>query len=122
MVGNVTGTAAPVGTPALPSEQRKADPAPAIAAPGKVVTQSGEDLPVDTRVATDDIEHTVRKLNELMRERQRNLTFRVDESSGRTVITVVDAANRVVRQIPSEEMLAASRAIELTGALLEIEA
>jgi flagellar protein FlaG len=48
------------------------------------------------------------------------LSFRVDESSGRTVITVLDATTReIVRQIPSEEVLALARAIETSGALLD---
>ena len=44
---------------------------------------------------------------------QRNLSFRVDQGSGRTVITVVDATTKeVIRQIPSEDVLAMSRALE----------
>jgi len=66
MVGSVTGTAAPVGTPALPTEQKRVEPA--VAAPGKVATQSGEDLPVEARaVAEEDVARAVRKLNELTR-------------------------------------------------------
>ena len=53
----------------------------------------------------------MRRLNELMAERERSLRFRVDEASGRTVITVLDATtHEVVRQIPSEELLALARA------------
>jgi flagellar protein FlaG len=53
-----------------------------------------------------------------------NLRFSVDESTGRTVITVTDAATReVIRQIPSEEMLAVARALDkLQGLLLHKEA
>jgi flagellar protein FlaG len=56
-----------------------------------------------------------------MAERERSLSFRVDEASGRTVITVLDATTQeVVRQIPSEEVLALARALEVSGALLDI--
>ncbi len=65
----------------------------------------------------------MRKLNDTMAAAQRNLSFRVDERSGRTVITVVDALTKeVIRQIPSEEVLAMSRALEAGGALLDARA
>ena len=56
----------------------------------------------------------------MMAAAQRSLSFHIDKGSGRTVITVVDAAtNEVVRQIPAEEVLALSRALECTGALVD---
>lgn len=43
----------------------------------------------------------------------RSLNFREDESSGRSVITVVDKTNdEVIRQIPAEEVLKVSREIK----------
>jgi flagellar protein FlaG len=65
----------------------------------------------------------MRKLSETLAAAQRNLTFRVDEGSGRTVITVVDAStHEVIRQIPSEEVLALSRALEAASGLLDARA
>ncbi|MGE0080915.1 MAG: flagellar protein FlaG [Thiohalomonadaceae bacterium] len=41
---------------------------------------------------------------------RRDLNFSLDEESGRTVVKIIDAqSNEVVRQIPSEEMLALAR-------------
>jgi len=61
-----------------------------------------------------------RRLNELMAERQRSLSFHVDEVSGKTVITVRQAGtNQIVRQIPSEEALAVARLFEETGVLVD---
>jgi flagellar protein FlaG len=69
-----------------------------------------------------DVENMVRKLNQLMAERERNLSFHVDESSGRTVITVRDATtDEIVRQIPADEVLVMKRALEQTGALLDAQ-
>jgi flagellar protein FlaG len=52
---------------------------------------------------------------------QRRLRLQVDELSGRTVITVLDAeTNEVVRQIPSPELLAVVRHLERVGALLDV--
>ena len=65
----------------------------------------------------------MRKLNERLAASQRNLSFRIDEGSGRTVISVVDATtNQVIRQIPSQEVLDVSRALESTSALLDAHA
>jgi flagellar protein FlaG len=120
MVGNVTAvTVAPART-SVPSGHSSA---PVVSA-GKATSQSGEDLPAArAAAATQDLERMLRKLNETMAAAQRNLSFRIDKGSGRTVITVVDAATKeVIRQIPSEEVLAVSRALEAPGALLDAQA
>lgn len=121
MVGNLTAvTAAPARTSA-PSGQNSA---PAALPAGKAASAGGEDLPAArAAAAAQDLERTMRKLNETMAAAQRNLTFRVDEGSGRTVITVVDAStHEVIRQIPSEEVLAVSRALEAASGLLDTRA
>lgn len=124
MVGNVIPvTAAPTGTSAPVSRESAAQVAPARAAPtGKDAPVAGEDVPAQPAASRPavDVETTVRKLNELMAQRQRNLNFRVDEASGRTVITVLDATTkRIVRQIPAEEVLALARAIEESTLLVD---
>ena len=49
----------------------------------------------------------------------RNLQFSIDEETGRTVVKVVDVKTKeVIRQIPSEELLAMSRSLESNGGLL----
>jgi flagellar protein FlaG len=124
MVGNsISVTVAPARTPAPSTAEAAAPvavPAP-IAGAGKDLAQTGKDLPSKLEAAPPpDIAATVRKLNELMQERQRSLSFHVDEASGRTVITVVDAAtSQVVRQIPSEEALVLARALAQTSGLLD---
>lgn len=124
MVGNlVSVTATQARTPASSSAATAAAVAvrPALAESGKDVARAGQDLPVEREAAPPpDISAAVRRLNELMAERQRNLTFHVDEASGRTVITVLDATtSKIVRQIPSEEVLALARALELERGLLD---
>jgi flagellar protein FlaG len=47
------------------------------------------------------------RLNERMRDMQRSLQFSVDDDSGRIVVKVIDReTDEVIRQIPSEEILA----------------
>ena len=50
-----------------------------------------------------------------------NLRFSVDEDTGKTVVRIVDTATGdVLRQVPSEELLAISRSIDrLQGLLLK---
>ena len=65
-----------------------------------VVQGSKETAPVE--VLADAVD----QLNEHAQGTQRNLSFSVDDSSGRTVVRVVDTqTEEVIRQIPSEEML-----------------
>jgi flagellar protein FlaG len=124
MVGNstlVTTAPATAPAPATVGVARPAIPA-GIGATGNNVSVAGRDLPAKSPAEkpAEDIEDTVCRLNELMAERERSLNFRVDEASGRTVITVLDAMTReIVRQIPSEEVLALARALEKSGALLD---
>jgi flagellar protein FlaG len=62
----------------------------------------------------------VQRLNEIMSETQPSLRVQIDELSGRTVITVLDATtHEVVRQIPSPEILAVMRHLERMGTLLD---
>jgi flagellar protein FlaG len=124
MVGNVTSvTAAQAGTsaPSTAAAAAVAAARPVMAGRGKEVAQSGQDLPVEHEAESPpDINAAVRRLNQLMADRQRNLAFHVDEASGRTVITVLDATtSAVVRQIPSEEVLVLARALELERGLVD---
>ena len=124
MVGNVTSVTAAQARTSAPSTAAAAAAVavrPALAEGGNHVAQGGQDLPAKREAAPPpDISAAVGRLNELMAERQRNLSFHVDEASGRTVITVLDATtSKVVRQIPSEEVLALARALELERGLLD---
>jgi flagellar protein FlaG len=123
MVGNLTSvTAAPARTPA-PTVQKSADAVSRSGTPaGNAVPGSGQSLPPpEPPVSAADVERAVQHLTELMSETQRSLRFQVDEISGRTVITVLDAETQeVVRQIPSPEFLAVVRHLERIGALLDV--
>ncbi len=122
MVGNANAvTAAPAGTPA-PTVQKPALPASPSGVPaGNSSPVSGRDLPPpEPPVSRAEVERAAQRLNDLMSETQRSLRFQVDEISGRTVITVLDATTKeVVRQIPSPELLAVMRHLERVGALLD---
>lgn len=59
------------------------------------------------------IQDTVAELNLASQKFARNLEFSVDDSSGKTIITVKDReTEKVVRQIPSDEVLAIAERVE----------
>jgi flagellar protein FlaG len=57
-------------------------------------------------VEQEKVEQAVEDINDHFQSMGRDLSFYVDEDSGRTIITVIDAETQeVVRQIPPEEVL-----------------
>ena len=68
------------------------------------------------------------QLNQHIQKIERDLLFSVDDSSGRTIVRVVNSeTEEVVRQIPSEEVLRISRSIheqmgDISGLIFETSA
>ncbi|MCV6614413.1 MAG: flagellar protein FlaG [Cellvibrionaceae bacterium] len=57
-----------------------------------------------------DLEQAVSRLNDYVQSNQRELQFSLDESTGRTVITVIDAeTSEVIRQLPDDVALDLAR-------------
>lgn len=91
---------------------------------------SGDDVQPNTKnvekneaaskeVSREELDKSVRELNERMKVVQRELHFSVDNDSGQTVIKVMDLATQeVIRQIPNEEALRAARSL---GAGFDLE-
>lgn len=83
--------------------------------------KTGQNVPSSTASVEQKNERTTEKLSEVLQKTvdnlnayainlERNLSFRVDEAADRTVITVTDSeTDEVIRQIPSEEVLAIAR-------------
>lgn len=62
------------------------------------------------------------KMTEHVQNLQRALQFSVDEESGETVVKVVDSETKeVIRQIPSEELLAIANRLRSTAGVLLAE-
>jgi len=93
------------------------------AQPGTPVRSQQPSSP-PAKLTAEQVEQMVKEVKQVVEQVAQNLRFSVDESTGRTVITVTDAATReVIRQIPSEELLAVARALDrLQGLLLHKEA
>lgn len=97
----------------------------------QTATRSAESVPgavtvgtLDARFGNAQIEEVLENLRQVLAPVARNLLFSLDEESGETVIKVVDSStDEVIRQIPSEEILAISKALDkLQGLLLQQQA
>lgn len=89
----------------LPAVSSKSTPNSDTAANAPVTQPdaNSQDAPVDEGQSLSD---AVQVLAEFVNLRGHNLNFSTDESSGRTVVKVIDAETKdVIRQIPSEEVL-----------------
>lgn len=70
-------------------------------------TPSGKELPQvaedKAEVSTEKVREAVARINEYVQKSERTLDFKLDESSGQTVISVYDkASEELIRQIPGE--------------------
>jgi flagellar protein FlaG len=106
--------------PAAPSKMPGADFAAALPPGGEGLPPAGKGVPA---AAARDLEQVVRHLGQYVQSLKRDLQFSVDAASGRTVIRVVDAeTGAVIRQIPSEEILALARHLEVPGLFIRDKA
>ncbi len=65
---------------------------------------------VDVELSQEALENVVSQLNAYVQNTQRDIDFSVDDATGRVIVKVIDSeSEEVIRQIPSEEMLAISR-------------
>ena len=93
---------------------------------GRVLPSGGNGLPVRAEPVPPvpvDISRAITNLNRFLEDSQRDFLFRLDQASGRTVITIVNpSTGEIVRQIPPEEVLNAARTLREAGLLLSARA
>ncbi|MBK5942828.1 MAG: flagellar protein FlaG [Halorhodospira halophila] len=110
----------------LAPEQDTAAPVPAAETEERSRVPLSELEPLDHFKAEDPqaLARAVERMEQFMQRVGRDLEFRVDDNTGKTVVTVyVRGTDDVVRQIPPEEMLAiAARMREVQGLLFNGEA
>jgi flagellar protein FlaG len=103
---------------------RRAEAVPAAqqaAVPRQALPGSGETLPQVQPTAAGQVAtaQTAGRITEYVQSLRRDLQFRVDEATDKVVVTVVDPeSGEVVRQIPSEEVIAVARALGQSQGLL----
>jgi flagellar protein FlaG len=91
---------------------------PLTASPEKVT--GGEHKAIDKKL----LEKIVDKLSQQFRSKNTSLNFSIDDATQSLVVKVIDSdSEKVIRQIPPEEILAIrARIQELLGALIDKEA
>ena len=97
-----------------PSNQTTQDTQAAVQQQAKDLSVSAETKiqdPID--VSAKQIETAVSQLSEFVQTNNRQLNFSVDEGSNKQVVKVTDAeSGKVIRQIPSEEVLQLSERLQ----------
>lgn len=101
-------------------------PAPVAQSPARARFASRPAAPqapdVQTRVLLPDpvqVDAAIDAANQSMRQIATNLKFEKDTSSGKMVVRVVDTeTQQVLRQMPSEEMLAVGKALDRLQGLM----
>jgi flagellar protein FlaG len=64
-------------------------------------------------VSEEEVRESVASLNQHMQNLNRSLQFSVDETSGQTVVQVIDAdTEELVRQIPAQELIDVKNALD----------
>ena len=99
-------------------------PAAAGARPAAATPPASSPAAATAPVDMQEIRAALAEVQQTLAPVARNLLFSLDEDSGKTIITVVDSStDEVIRQIPSEELVAISKALgKLQGLLIKQEA
>jgi len=102
----------PQATPAAAGTQ-------VVETPPPVAPASGPQKPTQQQ-----LQAAMKEVQEQVRNSAQNLQFSLDDETGKTVVRVVDAENgEVIRQIPSEELMAIAKSIgQMQGLLLRQKA
>lgn len=90
----------------------------------KATRQAQAALPASSTTNPEQLQQAVREIKRAVEPVANNLSFSIDKESGKTVIRVVDSKTQeLIRQIPSEEVMTISRALDrLAGLLVEEKA
>lgn len=88
-----------------------------VAKPDLVVAQAEINTSAQKEIKTSEvsrktIEEAVGKLQDYADQYKRSLQFSIDEDSGRTIVRLLDSENKVLRQIPSEDVLSLAQSLD----------
>jgi len=112
----IDGDIKPNVMPLMPMARGKPEPVQAVppVQPEQNLPGSGNALPqAKEKTNEKEVAEAVSNLNDYIQVIRRELEFRVDKETGRTVVTVLDAeTGEKIRQIPSEEVLALARNLD----------
>jgi flagellar protein FlaG len=76
------------------------------------------EVAVNAQPTREQLDKAMGEVKQALAPVARNLQFSIDDETGRSVVKVVDAStNEVIRQFPSEELLAITRSIDKLSGL-----
>lgn len=93
--------------------------------------QNYSDIPIkilgqidENASSSDQIQKAVDEIEKFTQALARNLTFSIDEDTGKTIVKLMDTQTKeVIRQIPTEEVVSIARALgKIQGSLLDDKA
>ena len=97
------------------SQQAKPEAVNAAGSNGQSLPTEGKALP-PKEIDQAKLQEAVNQINDYVQSVQRDLSFSLDGESGRTVIRVIDSGSgELIRQIPSEEVLALASYLQDMG-------
>jgi flagellar protein FlaG len=114
----ITDMAAEVEFQSQRAQQKRAEVAPVVDKPAEPVRQAPAAPPLEVR----KIESVTRQIDSFLRSMNKSLQFRVDDSTGRMIVSICDSeTGEVLRQVPGEEALRIAQSLEsrLSGMLDE---
>lgn len=105
-------------TGSLPSSTRSAAPATALPGTRELVQQQQTQAAV-SQASKAEVDTAVKQINEFISPIMQSIQFSTDNDSGRVVVKVVDSeTQKVLRQIPNEEVLAISKTLDKLQGLI----
>lgn len=118
-IQSITANSAPVASLSGTGPERSAQSRPPTTGDSAVI---GTQLPNDKKTdqpSPETVADAVKAVSEFVGNINSNLKFNVDEETGQTIIKVVDSTtDEVIKQIPSEDMVAIAKAMDKLKGLL----
>jgi len=117
-ISSVTGSLAalPAQTQGTaPGGTTRAASSPAVAATGDTGTSTAK----TAKPTLDQVQHALEQVQKVVRPLAQSLQFSIDKDSHEPVVKIIDTeTNKVIRQIPSEEMLDLAKSLDKFAGLL----
>jgi flagellar protein FlaG len=112
-----------INGPASSTLAKSGTPSPASTIPSPVATTGATQTvtanPVQPAASVEEIRNAVSEVQKAYKPLAQDLEFSIDKETGKTVVKLLDSqTNTVLRQIPSEEILAIARSLDRMQGLL----
>lgn len=105
----------PASTPPPTVNVGQAQAQPAVSTPVTAGAAQASPAPASSPAQVDpaSVAQAVQQVAEAVQAHTNNLVFSLDDDSGKAIVKIIDSqTDEVIRQIPSEEMLALAKAID----------